>query len=361
MDKTNEIKQITNDLCTFDDKVYYLSEDIRGKRPKFWLVDETKEGVVNRYLFKKNYNSSSREDVGEVFMSYLGQQDIDVSIVDAQFAQFKNREVAKGIISENYKGDDLSMLEFSGETLLKQYSMLYADNNKGEIPVITNSIKCYMDALTYCYPVFSEKQLQQVRDDMVKCSVVDYLFRQTDRHWQNISFLLSESNLTPNISLAPMFDNGNIAFLNRSEKKVLQYAKQLERGDKSFAHSLKGSVIDKNLPALTIDSPVLTTLSELDYYEFLFAEVFPEAASVYEHDLAKEIVSNPRIAEFYEKLSRNLSVSQVFEMMDEHESDEEYEFMQFQPIIEQVYSHRKQALDHSLEVARNAYASEIER
>lgn len=218
-------KDLQNKIINFQS----FDNALGGVCEKYWLISKNK-----RYLFKfpSGFFSSKEpkfdySDFGEVFTSYLSYY-LGYKCVKSVFYQgvfddkswgtliedFRNKNVVETIslrlLKEKYRYDKVS---YSCERVYKICKFFAEDNN-----------------------LKIDENLEQELKEM---ALMDYLLIQTDRHANNIEFMIEKNKSGEKVlKLAPMFDNGFCLFLNFSEKDVELINSSLRAGNNYYSNSV---------------------------------------------------------------------------------------------------------------------------
>lgn len=188
------------------------------KEEHYRLYDE-KEGLLlkhwvnykgDRYLFKANYRypmMNTYTNYGEVFYSRVLRK-LGVNCVEAEFAiDTIQGSPTKGVLIKNYVTDEY-MDSMSYKKIFDFY--LNSKNNLKHLSKFSSVEACLLAVKDFADRFDFTVDYKQLEKDLVKMTICDFFFSQSDRHDNNIEFLFTHDR---EMKLAPIFDNGfNLGF-----------------------------------------------------------------------------------------------------------------------------------------------------
>lgn len=304
-------EMIDNELCIrLHDRMYSIADDARGVREKFWLVRESgriqyDEPLRTRsILFKFNRNDKSCEDWGEVYASSIARK-MGVICVDyysaALYDDHKNL-IGNGVLCGNYKKHNRET-EYSGFDIQNMiHNFVYEECASKKIKGL-NTVDGFIFAITKLFgDKLSYQQINQIRNSLIKQAIFDFLLAQTDRHWLNTTFLVSEIAGEFNMYKAGCYDNGCIALLKRKLSAIEGMSREIGKLGKDSPY-LKNK-LDGYCPMFGIKTSTVviedrTGKCGLDRLKVVEPQ---QSREVFLDELAEEILTNPEIAVFFKKL-----------------------------------------------------------
>lgn len=187
----------------------------KGVNPKFWIRN------VHGHDFIYKANRGEYDGIGEVLYFKLckavGYEHRCIVAKPATLANEDGSEV-KGVlvpsyIKEEYK--DKTVRVMSGRTLLNEYAQHVYDNSNGKKIQATHTLKTYLEMLEYIRHSNMLGENVDVYSNIERrlkfLALMDYVTCQSDRHWENIDFLLiTDQDGNKKLKLAPFFDNGHV-------------------------------------------------------------------------------------------------------------------------------------------------------
>ena len=235
-----ELKEIEIDgkkYIEIQDRVYSIRVNPIGVREKFWMVRRggssiVESPIVTDILFKYNRNDVSCEDEGEVIACRV-MRAVGLKAVEYYLAKNKtldNNEI-KGVLCGSFK-KKLSEIETSAYTLQTSYTQFSFDEKTGVANKSINTVDGIIEDLEYVLDEseFARLFVTQIRDELLKQCLMDFLLAQTDRHWLNTSFLEYFVDGKYAVKKAKCYDNGCIAYLKRKRKAIVTITNQV-KGD----------------------------------------------------------------------------------------------------------------------------------
>ena len=247
---------------------------------------------------------------GEVFASRIAHR-IDVPCVDYYLAQLFNVKggiLGNGVVCGTYKRTDKET-EFSAYNIQNSYRNYTYDNFQGQNIEDINTVNGFIVALKNTFQErLSPHELENVRNDLLKQAIFDFLLAQTDRHWLNTTFLLWEDDVGKlHIRKAECYDNGCISMLKRKASAVEGISREIE-----FQGGKNSALLDYQLSNYCPMMGIQNSLVEINYNSKSFnAEkiktVNPKQSRItFLKELANEIIINPEIAVFYKLLQEKI-------------------------------------------------------
>lgn len=307
-------------LCDVDGKSALGKVDTRGKKSKFWISDG-----VDPYAYLVKYGERkvhTEEDAGQFLMCGLLEQ-LDIPYAKYLVTEFvRDGKSYDAIISKNYREGENTM-EMSGSTLNQKWVDTNYDNNFGVKPQHKHTVEFYYDIIRTMYRKNSI-DFEQLRTDLLKYCLLQYVFDMSDLHYYNVSFSYDRLKGHDTFKLNPYYDCGNICSLNFSEKKIknnaTQYAKS--RDCKSKQKFVK-NLIYSNMPLFGVKSDICQIYqTDSGFYTcrprcelFKGKECLAEAQrnlETLQRELAEEILENAQLSEFYLKI-KNLDIDKAAE------------------------------------------------
>ena len=252
------------DLTKIDYESSHLSQGSMTKR--FVVTDKGK------YIFKANKDFSfkyeSPTSFGEVFYSrvceILGCDCVNAEFADMYIGGFLSHGALIGyyITNENMEavsfGDIVRMINKCG---------FYPVSDSMNVDNIVSITKTFAKSKGLKFDDVN------VATSLTKLTILDYFFAQTDRHSDNIEFLIEGDKMT----LAPIFDNGFCFNLWRKK-----------RDDKLYAS-------DENEKYLATGNPQYMKIHKPEYES-------SEPCNELARQISSEVKSNPDIKRFVSKI-----------------------------------------------------------
>lgn len=242
-----------------------------GIHEKYWVDCGEKQ-----YLFKYNLGEKDLSDFGEVFTSYLCYI-LGVKCVKSTFAEDffdNNSKKSTGTLIESYRTKNIKE-SFSLSSLLNKYGRrhLFGYTVKEAVCVLNEFVE--------------EKNLildPNMEQELKEMALIDFLLLQSDRHANNIEFLIEEKDGIKTLKLAPMFDNGACLYLQNANSLNLKCLQIL----------LTNKIIKINYDK--------TNPKPKFYIEE--TEKINNDTDFLVKDLAKELLSNKKLMNLYEKICK---------------------------------------------------------
>lgn len=301
------IKEIDDNMISYRGKTYLKQMEKRGRRFKFWLNED--------FLFKANLHNDACENIGEV-VSYLIAEELGMEAVPYKLAKFIDRDgnETKGVICPNFrKMYDEEIDELSGNLLINICKMY---QGFGKIKTPSNTVDFYTKMISILYP---KSDLKELRISMLKMALYDYIINQRDRHSGNITFL----KVGDRVELCPIYDNGAAYWSNYGSKKItnISLAINATRNKNTlYFDTLKGYTM------FGITKPQSKTMLN-DNGQLVEGHIDDASYIDFEKEMAKEILKNIELADFYQKICE-LDINNITEkaededceLTDEHKS-----------------------------------------
>ena len=181
------------------DKGKTASSSANGLQPKMWVLHKGK-----RLLLKKSQEVSKQEPFSEYAASLILER-LNVEHVEYNLYDWKN-EIVSGC--EN-------MLDKNEELITAKY----ITNNK-----MLNHESNLDHYIRKCKDLGLPENIKEQLDKMI---VIDYLIGNIDRHWNNFGVIRSSENLQ-GIKLAPLFDHGDAFFTRNHHMEMYELNDDLE-------------------------------------------------------------------------------------------------------------------------------------
>ena len=155
-----------------------------------------------KYVFKANNgfedNRETPTSFGEVFYSKVCKR-LQCDCVNANFAEMMlNKNLSHGALIDYFWEDDTLESVSYGDIVRR--CNLYG-GQASEKMIIDNIVAL---SKTFAKNWGLNFDAEKTRTDLTKLAILDYFFAQTDRHRDNVEFLINETDM----KLAPIFDNG---------------------------------------------------------------------------------------------------------------------------------------------------------
>lgn len=307
-------------VCDVDEDVCFGKIDTRGKKSKFWIPDGE-----NQYAYLVKYEErdvKTEEDAGQFLMCGLLEQ-LNLPYAKYLVTEFTSENKPyDAIISKNYRKNK-NTREMSGSTLNQKWGDTNYDNNFGAKPRHRHSVDYYCHIIKSMYSK-NNIDFEQLRLDLLKYCLLQYVFNMSDLHYYNLSFSYDILKGHDTFELNPYYDCGNICFLNFSDSKIkhnaAQYAKcRNAKSKEKFVRNLMYS----NMPLFGVktdichiyqtDSGYFTCRPRSEQYKagtrLLEAE---KDLNTLQRELAEEILANKELSEFYLQI-KNLDIDKAAE------------------------------------------------
>lgn len=337
----------------FKDDIYEILDDARGVREKFWIVDNS--SCNSRMLFKFNRNNVSCENWGEVFASAIARR-INVPCVNYNLAQLfdeNGNPLGKGVLCGTYKRSSKET-ELSGYSLQTSYQNYTYDNSRGQQIEGLNTINGFIEALQNNYQGrISPKELENVRNDLLKQAIFDFILAQTDRHWLNTTFLLWEDDDSLHIRKAECYDNGCIAMLKRKASAVEGISREIEaQGEDS---PLLNHQLSNYCPMMGVNSSLVIIddkgKNPRDAERIRIANT-QQGRETFLKELSNEIIYNPEIAIFYKLLESKINDGSLMQnVMKDLENAGDNPPLYVGKLVNEVMTHQLSTLDSYVHLA----------
>lgn len=268
----------------------------RGSRPKYWFSFNDSENK-EKWLFKSTNRDTTNsvktfEDYGEIIFNKICKQ-LDIPCAEYKLAfNYEKGYGNEGVISKNYNPNGL--VEISAYSLLDFYKNFMYDNFNGIVVDNENTLSNYikgLQTLKFDNPnlhIDENKILLQLE----KMFILDYICCQSDRNWYNVAFLIDPKK--SELTLCPLFDNGNIFCWNYKESVIKHQRDSLK--NKNNIAQLNELLSSKSI-ALGIVTP--TALRDLNNpLRTQKSKQSPELMSKVNEELIKMICSSSELKDF---------------------------------------------------------------
>lgn len=251
---------------------------------KYSLKHEWVIGLKPKLYFKKD-NIVNHSD-GEIIYSFFAKQ-FGIRVVEARPAILLNSDstAQKGVVTENFIENSRTQQYITAEELKSEVNA----NKLGRRFYVNydypgnNTVQQCMEKLKYIYlcikNIKEEKPIvldPNIKQDMIKMVLLDYIFLNEDRHANNFVFVIEEKSKCYSVSLGKIFDNSLILSLSKAFRQKMQI-----NPEKTLKHASK--VIKLRMSIRT---------------GFSYGLKINEAAA----DLAEYIVSDKEMFELYKKI-----------------------------------------------------------
>lgn len=314
-------KTITNGdrqtmVCYVDEKKSKVNIDFRGKKKKFWISDEESP---RSYLIKyEDRDTRSLENAGQFIMCGVFDQ-LKLRHTEYLVCDFKLDGVSyDAIMSKNYRQND-DIVELSGFTLNDKYKKREFDNNMGIILDSRHNVKAYMEILRSIYGR-NAVNFDGIEQNLKEYCLLQYVFMMSDLHFYNLSFMYDEKLGHKSLEVVPYYDCGNICMLNLSKEKLQNNLEQIRKTrKKSF---LIDSFYRKKMPLFGLETDICAIVSEKFYEKccphYLVAsgkerdEIAKIDLEILRNELALELLRNPKLSLFYEKIKNDIDFNAIF-------------------------------------------------
>jgi len=306
------------------DRVYAIKDNPIGVRDKFWVVRDVgtlfvEPPIITEMLFKYNRNSVSSEDSGEVLSSKIYRM-AGVKTVDYYFAKFKNEgQEYTGVICGSYK-KHREEVETSGYTLQTVLTPFIYDSETGKANKSINTVDGFIDDLNFVIEdsEFKKGLLLNVRNDLLKQCLMDFVVAQADRHWLNTTFLERCVDGVHVVRKADCYDNGCMAFLTRKRAALFTITRQVN-GDYINSPRME-QLMEKYMPRLGVKTQtVVIDVDKAKKYgtpERLNPKTDKLTKKIFLDELTNEIMHNPEIATFYVNMKYEFGYNKRTKLLD---------------------------------------------
>lgn len=308
-------------------RYYTFLNEARGVREKFWLVrtgvkrvnyDEPSD--ASDILFKFNRNNVSCEDWGEIIASLVAEHTRVpcVKYYSASLKDEKGKDMGSGVACGSYKRN-AKETEISGFNLQSLYKNLKYDNYHGESIKGLNTVEGFVDAIKGVFgKKISKEEIEDIRNDLLKQAIFDYVLAQTDRHWLNTTFLAYEdAKGKTHVRKAECYDNGCISMFKRKGSALEGMSREIgaKGKDSPYLHDRLASycpMMGIKTSLVTIDSNVRK--GSLEKIKMVDPK---NDKNVFVYELALAIVNNPEIAPFYKRMESMVRSGKLMDKVKE--------------------------------------------
>lgn len=178
------------------------------------------------------------ELVSELLSAYIARQ-LGMNVVDPLPVEIEDM---CGVVMPSYLPESRVFERYSFNDLHLKFSRLN-ERFKPQVRPTCFYAMTMLENLSEFGGTFAETKVNsEAMYDLAKIAIFDFLTRQTDRHSENIEFILEGGVL----SVAPMFDNANSFFFDQSVLNAFR--------SEHWARSFTKAEIIKNLPLFGSDS-----------------------------------------------------------------------------------------------------------
>lgn len=303
-------------VCYVDEKKSKVNIDHRGKKKKFWISDEENS---RSYLIKyEDRDTRSLENAGQFIMcgvfDQLGLKHAEYLVCDFKFDGVSY----DAIMSKNYRRN-ADIVELSGFTLNDKYKKREFDNNMGVLLESRHNVKAYMEILRNLYGR-NAINFDKIEQSLKEYCLIQYIFMMSDLHFYNLSFMYDEKLGHKSLEVVPYYDCGNICSLNLSKERVQNILNDMKKTRKKT--SLIDGIYHKKMPLFGLESDICVFISEksiekcVAHYEIASGKEKEEIAKIdleiLRNELAIELLRNPELNLFYERIKNNIDFNQIF-------------------------------------------------
>lgn len=307
------MERIGNELCVIlpDERAYSIVEEGRGVREKFWLkrvstkfvkYDEKLKNIS--MLFKFNRNLKSCEDWGEICASLIARK-VGLPCVEYHSAKLigeDGSDMGNGVLCGNYKHNDREV-EYSGFSLQSAHKNFQYDNCRGKKIDGLNTVEGFVEALKVVFRgQLSDNEITEVRNELIKQAIFDFLLAQTDRHWLNTTFLLFEHGGSLHVRKSDAYDNGCIALLKRKAAAIDGMSKEIGKLGKDSPYLRQQ--LSNYCPMFGLKTSNVVIDDRVRGGDIERVKVFDpqHGREAFLQEMAEEILYNPEIAVFFKNI-----------------------------------------------------------
>ena len=239
---------------------YSPNSSLQGNLEKSW-------NILNgeRVLIKGNHDERSIEAINEVIASKLHQMQKYENYTEYELLKVHDKEYTYGCYSKLFTSNELS--------LVSAHDLLSSEKQPNDLSSYEFLIK-----LAVSHGI----QEEIVRSQLEYQIMTDFILTNTDRHMNNIAFLMDENNKL--ISMAPIFDTGKSLFVD-----------QYDIGDTKGLLSIKINSFKKN------EIDMLKYIENKDIVDLTKIPDVKYIREMYEKDEKIEKRYIDRICDAYEK------------------------------------------------------------
>ena len=163
------------------------SNTLDGYLPKAWVIENDK-----RLLYKRS-SIENRETINEVICSEIYRR-LNIDCIKYDYADFKGKECCSCECMCDSNTDYITA---------NYFVQLYKKENETDIECICRKLK----------------EIYATDNKFYEMVQMDFILANTDRHWNNFGFLRDAVTLEY-IKYAPIYDNGNSLWYNKSQNKI---------------------------------------------------------------------------------------------------------------------------------------------
>ncbi len=307
--------------CTLNDDPFSIVLTQAGTRFKFWLAEKKNGELNNKHLFKANsivtdrgFKNGTREDLGEFITCKVAKQ-VNVKVVDCELAKFYEDEGSiDGVILDNYvKSENVFDLNLEKFIYDAQEKLDYLNIQRYD-----TSVSLVLELLnTQHYRIkynLEDKDLEKIREDLIKIVILDYYLGQVDRDFSNMSFLVTTHlDNYKTLEVAPMFDNGLTLMNNFLKDEIDEY---FVTDDKAYKNKLEEAIKNRK-PYLSISHRNLTEMSKriINNIDDIFRYLDEDGNIItFEEDLAREIVNNKKLLKFVNDINTKVDFQEILDL-----------------------------------------------
>lgn len=293
---------------------YDIVSEARGMRDKFWLKKEVgnllyEDLKKTNILFKTDRNEVTCDSWGEVIASRIGKQ-LGMNMVDYYLAEYDDGETKhKGVVCGSFFLSD-KQYEMSVRDLQTIYTSCCINKETFEVDKPLNTVYSIcedLDTIMDFPKERKEKVLKRIKIELLKQCLFDYVLMQTDRHWQNTTFLVYEKDGEVYITNAACYDNGNMCFLQKKLASIKGISVQI--GKDPINSPLLNTFMAKYIPVFgvkTCTARLLEGSACLGGIKMMSGDVSLKGAFI--DELTDEIINEPELMSFYEKIRDEFSM-----------------------------------------------------
>lgn len=305
------------------DQIYYIENEARGIRDKFWIKRIPSKFFVDDYkyihmLFKYNRNDQSCEDWGEVFSSKIAKQ-IGVNAVDYYLCEVDeddNFGRRGGVLCGSYFESD-RQYEMSVHALQTIYSQFHHNEDTNETNKELNTVYSILDDMRDITPELpeedEEKMQKKAKTDLLIQCLFDFLLAQTDRHWLNTTFLIYENGDKFFMKKSAAYDNGCIAFLKKKLSAITGMSREI--GENPINSIQLNNMMSKYIPMMGIKTSTVKLAPSHTGERGVKLKVDLSKKEKFLDELTDEILNNPEVAIFYTLFKRDFDMDKVVDQI----------------------------------------------
>ena len=307
--------------CFVDGTPKFVKTETRGKKSKFWIISKKENAYLLKYETK---NGSLLDNAGQFIMEGILEKlrvpHAEYFIVD--FEKYENGEKHKydAIMTKNYK--KANEVEISGYILNKKINDREYDNNMGQTYEHHHTVKHYME---YFKKLYSKNDIDfaELRRELTKYCLIQYVFAMSDLHYFNLSFLYDENIGHKSMRVTPFYDCGNICCLGLSVRKVKNICDQFNTTRKSKIYI--ESLVCNKMPMFGLETDISVIyrenenscqicrpLCEAAVGNQEKEKIAKQTLHILRSELANELLNDKKLMDFYENI-KNLDIDNICE------------------------------------------------